>query len=111
MTDEDHERPPAAGMIVVASNREIRHSRRRVRHLGEEPIAPSERFRSMSLYTEFSRQIEHGFRWSNLMLAQSRLSLLTMRLMLREGRHVQQEAAKMQRMVSPAKRRRRVRPK
>jgi hypothetical protein len=65
----------------------------------------------MTLYREFSRQIENGFRWSNLMLAQSRLSLLTMRLMLREGRHFQEEAAKMQRIGSPAKRRRQVRSK
>jgi hypothetical protein len=65
----------------------------------------------MNPYTEFSRQIENGFRWSNLMLAQSRLSLLTMRFMLREGRRGLQEAAKMQRIVSPVKRRRQVRSK
>ena len=48
----------------------------------------------MSPFAEFARQLENTFRWSNLILAQSRLSLMTARLMLRERKHVQTEMRK-----------------
>jgi hypothetical protein len=58
----------------------------------------------MSPYGELARQLESGMRWSNLMLAQSRLSLLTMRLMLREGRGFGRRIGKAKRSARRKKR-------
>ncbi|HTF44339.1 MAG TPA: hypothetical protein VK641_10595 [Terriglobales bacterium] len=52
----------------------------------------------MTPYTEFARQMSNGIRLSNLFLAQSRLSLLQIRLLLKEGVHAQAI------LKSPAKR-------
>ena len=52
----------------------------------------------MTPYTEFARQMSNGIRLSNLFFAQSRLSLLQMRLLFKEG--IRAQAV----LKSPAKR-------
>jgi hypothetical protein len=42
----------------------------------------------MSPHAEFARQMQNGIRFTNLVLAHSRLSLLQIRLQLREGKRL-----------------------
>ena len=58
----------------------------------------------MNPYAAFAKNLETGIRWSNLMLAETRLSLLQLRLLLREGKRMQSETMKMHRLGPPRKR-------
>ena len=68
---------------------------------------PRIRIRMMTPYSTLAKHLENGIRWSNLWMAQSRLSLLQLRLLLKEGRRMERETAVAVRRLKKRRRKRR----